>query len=535
MKESPLPHSGFRALRDAGTYITKIGGENAADLRTNAEIVRRRSTEGKQQVLAISALRSENSTYNHYAHASVADHDADGRRKSGFNTTSHLIAVAKALRADDRERAFDLLGRVHDFTKDIVQTAIEQDPDLNRSQAIALLHTTIDRVMDAACERLRSTGVQPFAVGQDWILQDFAGIFSITGIGEELAKAIYSAYFRLKHIAVGELSTEGFADAVLGDDPRTLIENEQRAEQAVSLLRSTVRSQLETLFHENNNVIVAGGYLPLLGSQRGYSDKTGALLAQATKEAGHAALYLIEKKSPIMSTDPKKIPHARVVPQMTYELAMEAFGNQRGADGKAVHPEALRMLAEYDIPALVLNPRNEAAGNITHIHYFDPPPDGVDMVASRRMPIALEIQSIRMLGHAGFVHAVTQWFTEQNPPISIDQISTSEVTLSFTFSNGDFPEEKVTAFKEFLEQRFGPSPDLKLSVTRDKSLLFCMGNNMKKPGVARDATAALTDADADIHFIAQGLNERVMTFMVDADKTSAALAALHKACIERTS
>lgn len=535
MEESPLPHSGFCALRDAETYITKIGGENAADLRTNAEIVRRRSTEGRQQVLAISALRSENCAYDHCAHASVADHDADGRRKSGFNTTSHLIAAAKALRAGDRERAFDLLERVRDFTKDIVQTEIRKDPDLSQPQVITQLHTIIDRVLDAAVDRLRSTEIQPFAIGQDWIVQDFAGIFSITGIGEELAKSIYSAYFRLKHIAAGELPITGLADIVLGDDPQTLVGHEQKSEEAVALLRRTVRSQLKTLFHENNNVIVAGGYLPLLGSQRGYSDKTGALLAQAMKEAGHSALYLIEKKSPIMSADPVKIPRARVVPQMTYELAMEAFGNQRGADGKAVHPEALRMLAEYDIPALVLDPRNEAAGNITHIHCFDPPPNGVDMVASRRMPIALEIESIRMLGNAGFVHDVTQWFIEQNPPISIDQISTSEVTLSFTFSNGDFPEEKVAAFKEFLEERFGPSPDLKLSVTRDKSLLFCMGNNMKQPGIARDATSALTDAEADIHFIAQGLNERVMTFMIDADKAPAALAALHEVCIERRS
>ncbi|MDO8469329.1 MAG: hypothetical protein Q7S29_06270 [Candidatus Peribacter sp.] len=532
MDESPPPSSGFTALQNAETCITKIGGENAADLRTNAEIVRSRTSKGKKQVLAISALRSGSSAYDRFAHELVADHDSDGLRKSGFNTTSHLIAVAEHLRAGNRENALDLLERVRDFTKDIVQTEISQDPDRDQPHAIALLYATIDRILDAAADRLRSTDTKPFAIGQDWILRDQNGTFSITGIGEELAKAIYHTYFHLKHIAVGELSLEGLADTVLGNDPRTLIENERTAEGAVSLLRETVRTQLETLFH-NNNVIVAGGYLPLLGSQRGYSDKTGALLAQAAKEAGHTVAYLIEKKSPITSADPKKIPHARVVPEMTYELAMEAFGSLRGANGKAVHPEALRMLAEYDIPALVMNPRDEAADKITHIHRFDPQPNGVDIVASRRMPLALEIESISMLGHAGFVHAVTQWFVEQDPPISIDQISTSEVTLSFTFSNGDFPEEKVTAFKAFLEQRFGSSPDLKLSVTRNKSLLFCMGNNMKRPGVARDATAALTDAEADIHFISQGFNERVMTFVVDADKAPAALAKLHEVCIER--
>ncbi|MDD5751798.1 MAG: hypothetical protein PHS73_04755 [Candidatus Peribacteraceae bacterium] len=298
-------------------------------------------------------------------------------------------------------------------------------------------------------------------------------------------------------------------------------------------MRNSARSHIGALLRMHD-VAVTGGYLPVLGSQRGYSDKTGALFAQAAQEAGHHVLYAVEKPTPIMSADPrKKIAGARVVPDMTYELAMEAFGDQRGADGGAIHAGAVRMLAEYDIPAVVFNPDNMTEGNVTHIHAFDPQPNGVDIVASRRMPIALEIQSIQMLGHAGFVYAATQWFATQDSPIPIDQISTSEVTVSFTFANGDFPESKVTEFEAFLQQTFGPSPDLQLTVTRGKSLLFCMGNNMRCPGVARDATAALADVGADIHFIAQGLNERVMTFMVDSEKAPDALRRLHEKCIGR--
>lgn len=526
MEASPSLSSGQRALRDAETTIYKIGGENAADLKANADLVRTRTEKGKTQILVISALRSSNKEYDRFAHPDVADRDSDGRKKSGFNTTSHLIALAERLQAGDRDGALDLLERVRGATKEIVRSEIARDPAIDQNETITALNAAIDGFLDTAREHIFGTQEKPVAVGKDWLLHSPRGSLSITGLGEYLAKAIYDTYFHLRNISVGGLDTDGLAQFLRGIDAKELLDP-LRSGETIDSLRRNVQSKLGYLLR-THDVVVAGGYLPVLGSQRGYSDRTGALLAQAAQETGRRVAYLIEKTTPIMSADPKKIPQARVVPEMTYELAMEAFGDQRGADGGAVHPEALRMLAERDIPALVFNPRDER--RMTHIHAYEPPPNGAEIVASRKMPIALEVQSIRMLGHAGFVHAVTQWFAERNIPI--DQISTSEVTVSFTFSNGDLQEEKVKEFRAFLEERFGPSPDLKLTATRGKSLLFCMGNNMQQPGVARDATAALADVDANIHFIAQGPNGRVMTFMVDAEKAPAALLRLHEVCIE---
>lgn len=532
MNESPSPDSGFRALRNADVTISKIGGENATKLRANADSIRARTAEGKKQIYTISALRSGNPYYEQrYAHLAAEERDGNGAKKTGFNTTSHLIAVAKFLCAGDGDSAFDLLERVRNFTKEVVQTEISQDPDVEQSEATAALHTTIDRVLNAAADRLRSAKAKPIALDKDWILQDPHGTFSITGIGEELAKAIYHTYFGLKGIAVGGLSTEGFTDAVLHDNPQALIENDRRTEQAVSLLRENIRVQLDALMC-HHQVIVAGGYLPVLASERNYSDMSAALIAQAAKAAGVSVLYLKEGDTPVMSANPKMIPDTRVIHNMTPEFAMEAFGNKRGANGGAIHAKAIRMLAEHDLDAVVYNPEEDPDLNrITHIHRFDPPPNGVEMVASRQMPVAVEVQSIRMLGRSGFMHAMTEWFASRG--ISIDQISTSEVTVSLTFSNGDLPDALIQDFQTFLRDEMGLGSDLQLTVTQAKSLLFCLGNNMKKPGVARDATAALADAEADIHFIAQGLNERVMTFMVDADKAPAALARLHKICIER--
>ncbi|MDD5075357.1 MAG: hypothetical protein PHO54_05850, partial [Candidatus Peribacteraceae bacterium] len=493
--------SGQRALRDAETTVSKIGGENAADLSANADLVRTRAEKGGKQILVVSALRSSSGDFDRFAHPDAADRDSDGKIKSGFNTTSHLIALAEHLRAGDRTGALDLFERVRAATKEIVRTEIERNERSDSREMLSAVFASIDGFLDNVRARIFNTDKKPVAVGKDWLLHSEHGSVSITGIGEYLAKAIYHTYFHMKNISVGELNTEGLVQWMRGKDSSKLLEQRQ-AQELLASVRNSVRAHIGHLL-DAHDVVVAGGYLPVLGSRRGYSDRTGALIAQEAREAGHTTAYLIEKKSPIMSADPRKIRNARLVEEMTYELAMEAFGDQRGADGGAVHPEALRMLAEQDIPALVFNPQDESS--ITHIHAYDPPPNGVEIVASRRMPIALEIQSIRMLGQPGFIHTISGWFAERG--ISIDQGGgTSEVTTTFTFTNGDVKNFDLEEFRRFLQETYGPDRELVLDVREGKSMVFCLGNNMTQPGALLNAATALHQVQANIHFISKGLN-----------------------------
>ena len=60
-----------------------------------------------------------------------------------------------------------------------------------------------------------------------------------------------------------------------------------------------------------NAIGVTGGYLPVLGNERGYSDKTGALLADAASVEYPDTVYIVEKEFPLMSADPKRIPRGK--------------------------------------------------------------------------------------------------------------------------------------------------------------------------------------------------------------------------------
>ena len=528
--ESPS-RSGLDVLNDAQVYVTKIGGDNAGKLRDNIATVLERQTQGKKQILAVSAIRSSDKRFTGMAHEDARDRDSDGNLKEGFNTTSHLIAIAKSLRDGDADTARNMLERARTFLKEVVHAEVEADGLLDTTNANTSLDEVIDEMLDELGTQIDEADTGTLhELEKDWVLQSAGGYYSITGVGERLAQALYLKYAALRNLEAGSIEIDGLSEDLYGSDPTEVVGDEERTNAAVSDIRSEMRTRVGSLLADND-VLIAGGYLPVIASQRGYSDKTGALLAQVAKDLGEQVAYLIEKEYPIMSDDPKKNDRARVIREMTFALAMELFGNTRGADGGAIHPDALNMLAEDDIDTVVLNPAEEQTNaTSTYIHHYQPEVNGIEIIASREVPLAIQVSSTEMLGRPGFLSAVTTWFADRD--ISIDQVSTSERTTSFTFNNGAFGEPVMHAFEAFLQETFGPDEELKLEMRKNQSLIFCLGNNMEQTGPASKATMAIHIAGADIHFMTQGLNEQVMTFMIDCEHVADVRDKLHRLCIE---
>ena len=313
-------------------------------------------------------------------------------------------------------------------------------------------------------------------------------------------RAFYGVYPKMHRLENPEETIQGFQD----------------------LAADRIRTILQT-----NDVAIEGGYVPILGSERGYSDKTGALLARATKSEHERTLYLIEKEYPIMSADPRKVPEARTVRRMTHFLARELFGNSRGARGSAVHPEALEMLASDDINIVVMNPEQEpTADNTTLIQDFEPQPNGVEIIASKAVPFALQISSSNIIGNLSFESDMAHWFASNG--LQIQHTATSEGTVSYTFFEGECSDRVLNELRSHLEKEYGISDKNTLSKLEDLSVIYCLGNNMRQHGQASRAAEALDLAEVDIHFISQGLNESVMTFLVDAKDSEKAVQMLHK-------
>lgn len=525
-------------LNDTDTYVTKIGGDNAGSLRENYERIQERNAKGKKQVIVVSAIRSSEG-FRSFRYEGIGDLVEKERDSKGFNTTSHLIATAKLLQRGEKATALEVTEKIESFTQSILGSEVESeflDP-LRQVVTTSLnpLKTEIDD-FDSAQDVIEE-------IGSDWLIRKGDGrIFSIAGVGEMLACAVYQEYFRLKKLNSRSVDLdhdiyETAFQEELGKYRHKKDETDEEAkavrdriEAAEARVVSSVKAQVADII-EDADVVVAGGYAPVIASQRGYSDKMGAYMAQVASETlQEEVAYLIEKEFPIMSGDPRIVKWAKVVRQMTYDFAAEVFGSKYGADAGAVQEEALDILSRADIDAFIFNPNRMERCRISRIsNDYHPTPNGAEMIGRKKVPNILQIKS-NVMNEEGIVDIFTQWFRENK--VRIDHIATSSNTISFTFNNGDFSEDKRTDLERFLEQEY---PERFTSrVLKDQALLYCMGNNMQRPGVALQATLGMLLSGADIHLITQGVNERVMVFAVDEDVSREALQKMHQTAVEVT-
>lgn len=531
MNTVPIDRDGQDALGEADIFTIKLGGTRAAELAENADHVEDLRSQNKKLIFAISALRSGKTRDNDRTHERAIKYDNDKRRKEGFNTTDHLILLAECVNTGDLDTARDVLGRIRQFTKDTAQEQVESDEKItDTASAIEELHQVIDAVLDEL-ETYVDAQYQDavHTVGEDRLIRTGHNLFSITGAGEKLAEALYPVYFKHRNINCANVETEDLDESIFGDtNPAEALKNKDQRDMAMRIVTSELRKSVAKLLPDND-VIVSGGYHPGVGTERGYTELTVALLTVAAQRINERIACLIEGDYPLMSADPKKIKDAEFVDKATYDLAFEIFGNTGlGADGGAIHAPALEILARAGIDTVMLNPKDPRYATLIQ-HYEDAPSEGVRIVASRGIPDALVISGPSIMFEPGVIHDITAWFAQRD--ISIVQTPSSQVKLSFTFSNGGLPEELLGEFNAFLAKTYGEdSCDAKL--IPGQSVIHCLGNDISAPDVPARIGMALALAGVKQRMKTQAYESNAAVIGVDSDDTEKAAAAVHLACIK---
>lgn len=531
MNHSSTPTNGLGALEESRTYVTKVGGENAGKLRMNAASAIDRHKRGKRQIIAFSAIRSVDARYSPLSDPLVIGIEG-GKMKPGFNTTSHLIAIAQLLRKADRSsivQAEGIAQKIGVFLRQLLEAEINADAEIqNREMLLSELNDCIDSFIDGddqprsllnKIRRMRDPQAV-FQSGVDWIMHSDDEYVSITGIGERLSQELYAKYFTAKTLPITELQIEHTYQSIYRN-----IDQKNTASAEINYMKNLLQRRISAIL-STGAIGVAGGYLPVLGTERGYSDKTGALLAEAASVEYPDTVYIVEKEFPLMSADPKRIPEARTVQRMTHFLARELFGGSRGAGAGALHPAALDMLARKKISIVVMNPEQAPTpANTTLVQDFVTEPNGVEIITSKKIPFALQISDSALVDNPEFEADMIQWFHRHHTPIQ--HIATSEGTASFTFHEGSYSEELQRDLRAHLQNTYGITGADCVKHQDQVALIYCLGNNMNRPGQAAKAATALDFAGVDIHFINQGLNEAVMTFLVSSKDADRAIQMLH--------
>jgi len=251
----------------------------------------------------------------------------------------------------------------------------------------------------------------------------------------------------------------------------------------------------------------ADGVTTTLG--RGGSDYSAAIVGACV---GASEIQIWTDVDGMLTADPRLVPSARVVPQLSFDEASELayFG------AKVLHPATILPAMARNIPVRILNShRAEALGTLITASR---PSSGLPLtaVASKRHVTVVDISSTRMLMAHGFLHKLFGVFEQH--ATSVDVVTTSEVSVSVTVDDGRRLPRILEDLKAFAE----------VTSSSDLAVLCVVGE-----GIQGDATfvSRLLKAlgPVPIRMLSQASERRNITIVIPDADLPGALTRVHDA------
>jgi aspartokinase/homoserine dehydrogenase 1 len=269
------------------------------------------------------------------------------------------------------------------------------------------------------------------------------------------------------------------------------------------------------------NGATADGRPTTLG--RGGSDLSASILAAAL---GARELWIWTDVDGIMTADPRLVPDAAVLSEVTYREAAELAYN--GA--KVLHPRTLAPLAESQIPVWSKNsfaPRKPGTKIVPRIATSN----GARAVTSmaRVALVSLEPAHATLNGAHVMARALDA-LARAN--VEVLSLSSSSYRQSFCFLvRTEELERALEALESALALELAHGYLRPIDVNQDVGLLAVVGEGMQgTPGLAGRIFTAISRERVNIIAIAQGSNELTIAIVVRRDGLEAAVRAVHAEC-----
>ncbi|HVS31524.1 MAG TPA: bifunctional aspartate kinase/homoserine dehydrogenase I [Thermoanaerobaculia bacterium] len=273
-------------------------------------------------------------------------------------------------------------------------------------------------------------------------------------------------------------------------------------------------------------IVVIPGYLgrgsddEVVTLGRGGSDFSAAILARSI---GASGITLWKEVDGLLTADPKRVPRARLLPELHYREAGElAF---YGA--KVLHPRTMIPLIDRGIPLQVRNtfrehlPGTRIAGDVKPGAY------PVKALTAIHRQALIAIEGSGMIGVPGVAARVFGALSQAGHSVSMISQASSESSICFVL-----PESEAKHAVAAIEEAFAPERKLKLIdrvvAERGVALVAVVGLGMRgRPGIAARTFSALSGERVNVIAIAQGSSELNITVAVSEEHVTRALLALH--------
>jgi aspartokinase/homoserine dehydrogenase 1 len=253
---------------------------------------------------------------------------------------------------------------------------------------------------------------------------------------------------------------------------------------------------------------------------RNGSDYSAAIIAKLVRAT---ELIIWTDVDGVYSADPRKVPSAFVLDELSYQEAVELAYFGAGV----LHPKAIAPAIEYQIPVLIRNSFNpDAPGTLIHQH-IKPSVRPIRGISSIENIALMNIEGAGMIGVSGFAAKVFGILQAKRISIILISQASSEHSICFAIPSVQ-SEAALHVLGEQLQFEIKEKIIEKITCDKECSILAIVGEGMiGTRGILAKLTQSLFDAHVNIRAIAQGSSERNISLVVAAQDINRALRAVH--------
>src|ERR1700761_6576808 len=226
----------------------------------------------------------------------------------------------------------------------------------------------------------------------------------------------------------------------------------------------------------------------------------------------------------VLSADPRLVPSAQVIDQLSYNEAMELayFG------AKVIHPQTMEPAVARDIPIFI---RNTFAPQKQGTLICANPVSALKVKGITSIdPVALvNLEGAGMIGVPGTAHRLFGALRDAGISVILISQGSSEHSICFAIPQEQAERAEQAVRRAFdVELRDGQIQHVEVAL--HMSILAVVGDGMAGgDGVAAKVFNSLGDAAISVRAIAQGASERNISVVVDGRGAAKALRAVHAA------
>jgi aspartokinase/homoserine dehydrogenase 1 len=398
------------------------------------------------------------------------------------------------------------------------------------------LHEAEQRHLQAVKELLpitQQSGVLSFVKKMCNEMEDICnGIFLLGELSAQTKDRIVSYGELLSSYIIGTKLKVETGECEWLDSRNLIVTNSDFGHAAVDFAATNHKIAEHFLFDKGPLFIAPGfisadtnGTTTTLG--RGGSDYTAAIFAGALNAS---VLEIWTDVSGMMTADPRLVTNAKIIPQISYQEAMELshFG------AKVIYPPTIQPVMNKGIPVWVKN--TFAPTDNGTVIQKEATPNGTSIrgISSINKIALISLEGSGMIGIPGFSKRLFEALASEKINVILITQSSSEhsICVGIDDVNADIAKQAIDgAFSYEIEMK-KVEP---LSVEKDLAIIALVGDNMKShPGISGKMFGTLGRNGVNVRAISQGSSERNISAVISLQDVKKAINVLHEEFFETT-